>query len=352
VSAEVVALAEALLRIESVTGNERKVADFVAQWCGQRGLTAVRAGDSVTCLPRALDKKRATVALLGHLDTVPVLSPNPVRREGDQLFGPGASDMKAADAVILTLCAESVQQATRHNLVGVLYAGEEGPFVGSGLPAALDALALPRVDLAVCMEPTDNAVELGCLGTLHARVTFAGRRAHSARPWQGDNAIHKLAPLLARLTAFGRREVVYAGLPFFEVMNATLVEFRGARNVIPDRCVLNVNYRFAPDKSDEQACADVLAVVAGEGEVEFQDICPGGRVCADNALLRELEAAGGNPPRRSKQAWTDVGRLSRLGIDAVNFGPGRTDQAHQAGEWVSVAEVEKSLQALRNWLFR
>ena len=350
----VLRLTEQLLSIPSPTGNERRIADFAATRVQATDPHAfVRSGYSLCWVPRPPREGARTVMLVGHLDTVPELGENPVRRDGDRLHGLGASDMKAACAVILEVLARCTQEEPRHDVIGVLYAKEEGPFAESEMPQIREVGHewFDRADFAVCMEPTDNRIELGCLGTLHARVTFEGRRAHSARPWQGENAIHKAAGLLARLRGRGPVEHVEHGLTFFEVASATMCEYRGARNVVPDRFVLNVNYRFAPGKDEAAVRKDLDALVAGEATYEIVDFCPAGRVCGDNALLSELRDAAGKPDVAAKQAWTDVGRLSHWGIDAVNFGPGATAQAHQALEWVSIAAIERSLRALERWLF-
>ena len=347
-----IGLTEQLLRIDSPTGSERAIGDFLeTQLRALAPHALVRAGNSLCGAPRARDPKLPTVLLLGHTDTVPKLSDNPVRREGDRLFGLGASDMKAALAVMIGLCERAARVPPRTNLACVFYAGEEGPFAGSELPAIRDAARewFDGAQLAICMEPTDGHIELGCLGTLHARVTFTGRRAHSARPWQGENAIHKAAGLLSRLAARAPRDVRFGDLVYREVMSATMVEHRGARNVVPDRFVVNVNHRFAPGKDEAATRADIAELVAGEAEFAIDDWCPAAAPCTANPLLAELRAAAG-AELRSKQAWTDVGRLAQWGVPAANYGPGATAQAHQAGEWVSVAAIERAERALARWL--
>lgn len=346
-------LTEELLSIPSETGQEAEITDFLEQRlaaCEPHAL--VRAGLNLCVASRAPDPDKKTVMLLGHTDTVPGLDDNPVRREGDRIYGLGASDMKAADAVIVETLLRNREQPFRHNLVGVLYAAEETAFDASGMPEIYDAARswFDLADVAICMEPTDNQIELGCLGTSHALVTFDGVRAHSARPWQGDNAIHKAAGLLGRLA---EREPItheYHGLQFVEVMSATMVDYRGARNVIPEQCTVNVNYRFPPGMTRDEVEHVLTELVAGEGGLEVQDFCPAGRVCGDNPLVTELTEAMGGAQIRAKQAWTDVGRLSHLGLDAINWGPGTVAQAHQKGEWVSVPEIARCVEALERWL--
>ena len=218
------------------------------------------------------------------------------------------------------------QRLAGANVVAVFYDKEEGPAVDNGLEPLYRSGAVPVLDFAFCLEPTDNHVQVGCVGGLHAEVVFRGRRAHSARPWQGENAIHRAGELLAQLHQLGRREVLCEGYPFYEVMTVTRAEGGRARNVVPDVFTLNLNYRFAPGKSLEQAQADVLSLIGQRAEVVFTDLSPSGRVCADNPLFAKL-LSDTRLPAQSKQAWTDVARLAMAGIDAVNFGPGETAQA-------------------------
>ncbi len=351
---QVLLLTEQLLDIPSVTGNEKAIADHLhTQLQELHPHSLIRAENSLCVVPAKPDPDLQTLMLVGHTDTVPKLSENQVRREGDKLYGLGASDMKAADGLILWAISRAVAQPPRHNLVAILYAKEEGAFDDSEMPA-IYAAARPHfdaTDLAICMEPTDNRIELGALGTSHATVTFRGQRAHSARPWQGDNAIHKAAALLARLAARDRQPHEFHGLTFYEVITATMVESGGVRNVVPDRFTLNVNYRFAPGKDQAQVRQVLEDLIAGEADWELIDYCPAGLVCGDNPLLQELKDTIGDPEVTAKQAWTDVGRLSHLGIDAINWGPGATSQAHQAGEWVSIEAVREAVGVVDRWLF-
>jgi succinyl-diaminopimelate desuccinylase len=353
-AARIVDLAEELLRIDSVIGDERRICDHIEDRLrALRPYAVTRASNSLCIEPRAPRQGVQTVFLVGHVDTVPALSPNPVRRDGDRLHGLGASDMKAADAVLLDVLERAVLEEPRHDVVGVLYAREEGPYAENEMEliAAAARETFARADLAICMEPTDGQIELGCLGTSHATIRFEGRRAHSARPWQGDNAIHRAGDLLKRLGARHPESFRFGGLEFIESMSAVGIGFRGARNVVPDRCEVEVNYRFAPGKDEAAVRAAVSALVAGEASFEVTDFCPAGRVCDDNSLLGELRNVAGDPTVAAKQAWTDVGRLSSMGIDAINWGPGAKAQAHQADEWVDVREVLRAAAVLDRWLF-
>jgi succinyl-diaminopimelate desuccinylase len=336
-----------LVRIPSVIGEERALADHVAAWARAHYPPdqVLRVSHSFV-LGRRVDP-RPTLLLVGHLDTVPVNpASGPARLEGDRLVGLGASDMKGAVAVMLALAEAVPRDALSVNLLLVLYEREEGPFQESGLGPLFDAAPeLRQAALAVAMEPTDGAVQVGCVGSLHATLTFRGRAAHSARPWQGRNAIHAAGALLVELEARGRVAVEVAGHTFHEVLSVTLARGGRARNVVPDTLELNLNYRFAPGKSLAQAQAEVVTLVAGRCEVAFTDLAPSGRVVTFNPLLDRLVQLTGRPAE-AKQAWTDVARFSELGVAAVNFGPGETAQAHQREESASVAALERAHQVL------
>lgn len=338
----------ALVRLPSVIGNEKEIADHVEAWAK----TVFAPGEirrvSNSFVLGRLDDPRPGVALIGHLDTVPApTAPNPPRIEGDRLFGLGSSDMKGALAVMMAL-AEDVDRARLPvNLLLVLYAREEGPYAENELgPLMLEVPQLSKLAFGIAMEPTDGAVQVGAVGTLHASLRFEGQAAHSARPWQGKNAIHAAGSLLVDLGNRPRIEVKAHGFTFFEVMSATLASGGRARNVVPEAFEVNVNYRFAPGKPLAQAQAELEAFVAGRAKVTFTDLSPSGRVCLENPWCQALVARSGKPAE-PKQAWTDVARFSEAGVDAVNFGPGEGAQAHQAGEGARVSALEESYEALK-----
>jgi succinyl-diaminopimelate desuccinylase len=273
-----------------------------------------------------------------------------VRIEGEKLYGLGASDMKGGLAVALGLHEALPLRDLPVHVLLVLYDREEGGYAENGLePLFASVSALSRLKLAVCLEPTDGQLQLGCVGGLQATVAFHGKSAHSARPWQGENAIHRAGELLAELHRRERVRVECDGLEFFEVMSATLAKGGTARNVVPDRFELNINTRFAPGKSLEQAEAELRALVGNRAEVLVTDRSPSGRVCLDHPWVKQL-AEGGRLPITSKQAWTDVARFGVRGIDAINFGPGATSQAHQANEWIEVAALERGAATLASWI--
>lgn len=344
-----------LCQIPSVTGDEAALCDDLEARLGRlaaagQPLTVSRLGNTVVA-QRVRRPGRPLVGLFGHSDTVKPAALQPLRIDeaAGRVYGCGASDMKGGLAVMLRLLAEA--DALPYDLLCVFYDKEEGPAADSGIlplcqPPGGGPSPLGAIDLALCLEPTDGEIHAGCIGGLQALVTARGRRAHSARPWQGDNAIYAALPLLERLRGLQRREVIVGGLPFYEVLTATTAATHNSRNVVPDRFVLNLNYRFAPDKEPAAARAELLDFIGPGYDVEIVDEAPPGAVRLDAPLLRDWLARTGLAVA-AKQAWTDVARLTALGLCAVNFGPGDTAEAHQANESVSVAALARACRLLR-----
>ncbi|MEO3888157.1 succinyl-diaminopimelate desuccinylase [Nonomuraea sp. B5E05] len=343
---DVRALTAAIVDIESVSGAERRLADEV-----ERALSALphlkvdRSGETVVARTQAGRSERVLIA--GHLDTVPVAANLPSRVEGDLLYGCGTSDMKAGVAVALKLAA--AVPAPGRDITYVFYDCEEVEAERNGLTrVARDHPGWLAADFAVLMEPTDGVIEGGCQGTLRAEVTVTGKRAHSARSWLGVNAIHGIEPVLSRLNTYEARRPVVDGLQYHEGLNAVGVRGGVAGNVIPDQCVVTVNYRFAPDLSIERAQEHVREVFDGF-EVAFVDAAPAARPGLTHPVAAAFtEAVGGTP--RAKLGWTDVARFSALGVPAVNYGPGDPNLAHQQGEHVSLTKIVESERAMLEWL--
>lgn len=342
----------------SPIGEERVLCDQVEAWAGRRFPAVRRVKDSLVVQvdpPAAAGPRRPLVALCGHLDTVPVHADDRggPRREGGRLVAPGASDMKGGLALMMAL-GEALPAAERFcDLVLVFYAREEGPYLENELEDVLAAAPeLRDVALALCLEPTDNRLQLGCVGSIHATLTFRGRAAHSARPWQGDNAVHRAGALLAELHARPPREARSGGQAYREVLTVTRIDGGRARNVVPDECRLNLNFRFAPDKALGDAAAELAALGARHGaEVQLTDLSPACPAFGDHPLVRRLLERTG-VPAEPKQAWTDVARLHAHGIPAVNLGPGATAQAHQRGEWIEVAALAEGYRVYERFLRR
>ena len=341
-----IALTAALVDVASVSGDEARLADLVeAALRALPHLDVVRDGNNVVART-SLGRERR-VLLAGHLDTVPVADNLPSRRDGDRLYGCGTSDMKAGDAVLLHLAATLPDPA--YDLTFVLYDNEEVEADKNGLKRLVETRReLLEADLAVLMEPTSGAVEAGCQGTLRVRVTIPGRRAHSARGWLGENAIHAAAPLLTALGRYQARDVEIDGCTYREGLNAVRVDGGVAGNVIPDLCTVTVNFRFAPDRTVEQAEQHVREVLAGYA-VELTDAAPGALPGLSAPAAAHFVTAMGTTPT-AKYGWTDVARFAALGIPAVNYGPGDPNLAHTREEHVEIARITACTRSLRAYL--
>lgn len=308
-----------------------------------------RYGDSIV-VPLTRGSGGPRVVLGGHLDVVRTEHEGAPRIEGERLYAPGAADMKSGLSLMLALAERGATPAV--DLTLVFYAREEGPYAENELgPVLASDAELRDASIAVMLEPSDNKLQLGCGGSVHASVRFRGRTAHSARPWQGENAIQKSAALLARLGELEPVTDECDGLTWKNVMSATLASGGRARNVIPDVFELNVNHRFGPSTSLERAQQNVLDVVAGEADVEFVDASPSAPPLRHHPLVAAL-AESGVAAVEPKQAWTDVARFASLGIAAVNFGPGVQAQAHQKNEWTWLPQLDAGLSVLTRWLDR
>jgi succinyl-diaminopimelate desuccinylase len=337
----------ALCRIPSPIGQEQSLCDHIEGVMRLKHLPVRREGNALILegAPQGAWPGGRPLALVGHLDTVPDFpGDGSPRLEGQRVYGKGASDMKGGLAVSLALLSELPPERRPHL---ILYDREEGPYAANGLEPLFAKQLVPPVSLAVCLEPTSNALQLGCVGSLHATIRLRGRSAHSARPWEGENAIHKAGDLLAKLASTERRPVRHGDLTYYEVAQVTGAQGGRARNVVPDLLELNLNYRFAPGTSIAQAQLRVVELV-GDAEIEFTDLSPSGPTCEGNPDLQRLRARG--VPIEAKQAWTDVARFGVHGIDAVNFGPGNPAQAHQVDEWCEIPALAKAFELLQAWL--
>ncbi|HKX76071.1 MAG TPA: succinyl-diaminopimelate desuccinylase [Acidimicrobiia bacterium] len=338
-----------LVDIPSPTGDEGRIAtELAARLYPALGLDGVdRFGNSLIAGHRT---SRPLVILAGHLDTVPSQGQGPARVEDGRLYGLGAADMKGGVAVMIHLLEDPAITMGPFDVVGVFYAGEEGPSAGNELEDILGSASwMQEAELAIVMEPSDGEVQFGCNGVVNARVSFHGRSAHSARPWLGENAIHKASGLLAMLEGRQPNPVEIDGLIFKEVMSITRASGGIANNIVPPTFDLNLNFRFAPHRTVEEAIELVREAAAEADEVEIIDSAPAGPVDAQHPLVEKLLAASGSP-RAAKQGWTDVARFGTRGIQAVNYGPGETAKAHQAGESIALSDLEEAFKALRQVL--
>lgn len=356
---DVVDLARVVCDIPSVSGDERLLADAVERALrAEAHLEVLRDGDAVVARTNLGRAERVVVA--GHLDTVPVAGNLPTElrtvtaADGStsaELWGRGTVDMKCGVAVQLALAA-TVSEPTR-DVTWVFYDHEEVDAALNGLGRLMrhhpEWLA---ADLAVLCEPTGAGIEGGCKGTLRAEVRTFGRAAHSGRAWLGVNAVHGAAPVLQRLSDYVAQAVEVDGLTYRECLEAVAIRGGVAGNVVPDECVVTVNYRFAPSLDLAQAEAHVREVFAGY-DVQVTDGAPGARPGLDQPAAVDFAAAvaglTGRAPE-AKQGWTDVARFSALGVPAVNFGPGDPTLAHADDERCPVDQIRDCLVGLRSWL--
>src|SRR5664279_410999 len=285
---DAVTLTENLVNIESVSGNEQAIADAVEAALRELShLEVGRFGNTVVARTNQGHDERVVIA--GHLDTVPLNDNLPARQDGKNLHGLGTCDMKGGCAVALKIAA-----------------------------------------------------------TMPVDVITRGERAHSARSWKGVNAIHGASDVLKILTDYQARKPVIDGLEYHEGLNAVFISGGVAGNVLPDECRVAVNYRFAPDRSEQEALAHMRDVFDGF-EIEVSDSAPSAMPgLSVPAAAAFIEAVGGvaNP----KFGWTDVARFSELGIPAVNFGPGDPNLAHKQEEFVPLEHIRIVEQQLRTWL--
>ncbi|MEU6590466.1 succinyl-diaminopimelate desuccinylase [Streptomyces sp. NPDC046881] len=344
------ALTAQLVDFPSESGTEKPLADAVETALrALPHLTVDRHGNNV--IARTNLGRAERVILAGHIDTVPIADNVPSRLDADGvLWGCGTCDMKSGVAVQLRIAA--TVPAPNRDLTFVFYDNEEVAAHLNGLRHVAEAhpdwLA---GDFAVLLEPSDGEVEGGCQGTLRVLLRTKGERAHSARGWMGSNAIHAAAPVLARLASYEARRPVIDGLEYREGLNAVGISGGVAGNVIPDECVVTVNFRYAPDRTEEEAIAHVREVFADCGVEEFvvDDHSPGALPGLSHpAAVAFIEAVGGTP--KPKYGWTDVSRFSALGVPAVNYGPGNPHLAHKRDERVETAKILAGEERLRNWL--
>lgn len=337
-----------LVDIPSVSLDEGPITDFLEAELRKRApwLDVHRVGNNL--LARTTGGRRHRLVLAGHTDTVPANGNLPARVEGDACWGLGATDMKGGLAVMLELACSRAEPAV--DVTYVFYEAEEIDARHNGLQRLFDTVPHLLVgDVAILAEPTDGAIEAGCQGTIRAEVTLAGARAHTARPWMGRNAVHRLAGPLARLAAYEERRPVVDGCEYREAMQAVAVHGGVTGNVVPDQVTLLVNHRFAPDRDPAAAEAHLRAVVLPDPEpgdtFEVVDMAPAARPGLGHPLLASLIARS-KLTVRAKLGWTDVARFSAHGIPACNLGPGDPTIAHTRDEVVHRDVLERVYRAL------
>lgn len=351
-----VQLTTELIDIPSVSGDEARIADAVeAALAACPHLQVTRNGDAVVARTNLGRPTRVIIA--GHLDTVPIVDNVPSLKGNidgrEVIIGRGSVDMKGGVAVALHL-AHALSNP-RHDLTWIFYDHEEVSDALNGLGRlSREAPELLEGDFAILGEPTSAHIEGGCNGTLRVIATFPGVAAHSARAWRGDNAIHKMAPVIAAIAAYGNPQIEVDGLIYRESLSVVGVSGGGAANVIPDAAHMTVNYRFAPSTSPEEAVAFVRSFFEGTGAiVEVDDLAAGARPGMDAPIAREFAAVAqsrGGVEINAKEGWTDVARFGACCIPAINYGPGNPLAAHTIDEAVAVAEIRRCAEVLGAWL--
>jgi succinyl-diaminopimelate desuccinylase len=349
--ADLLALCAQLVDIPSESHAEGPLVDHLeAELCGLGHLDVERVGDNLVARTHLGRAQR--VVLAGHTDTVPANGNGRARLDGDTCWGLGAADMKAGLAVMVELARTLPEPAL--DVTWVFYAGEEAAEEHNGLGHLFrDRPDLVAGDVAILGEPTSGGIEAGCQGTMRLEVVLAGARAHTARPWMGRNAIHRLGPVLAAVDGFEERRPTIGGCTYREALQAVRVEGGVAGNVVPDRAAITLNRRFAPDRTPEQAEAEVRALLAPALEhgddIRVLDVAPAAAPGLDHPVLAALIARH-HLPVRAKLGWTDVARFAAAGVPAANLGPGDSSLAHTAEERVERAAIERTYAALADVL--
>jgi succinyl-diaminopimelate desuccinylase len=339
-----------LIAIDSPTGGEAPICDWLEARLQALGWEVSRCGKAVGAQrKRRSDKPR--IGLFGHTDVVTDQVMAPISVDEKTIYGPGCCDMKGGLATMLRVAEET---ATANDLIAepvlIFYDEEEGPIANNGLLPLLRARPeLADLRLGLCLEPTANQIQLGCVGSVHVEARIDGRAGHSARPWEGDNAITKAGALLDRLHAWPPRPSDCGGLTFFDTAVVTAAQGGESRNSVPATMTLNINLRYAPGRTADQAVAELAEVVGEDVALTVRDRSDGAPVVSDDALLDRLIADWGLKVA-AKQAWTDVAQLHSLGIPGANFGPGDPAWAHQAGERIDRADLNRHCQIMLDWL--
>ncbi|MBU1699397.1 MAG: succinyl-diaminopimelate desuccinylase [Candidatus Eisenbacteria bacterium] len=348
-----------LIAIPSATGEEAAILRnleerFASLSPGKAGVWSLQKTSGGLVVSSGVEgekeARRPLVILAGHVDTVAPQGAIGPKIIGGTLYGLGSSDMKSGLAVMTHLGLTLDIRSLPVRLALVYYTGEEGPFEQNGLGRLMNELPhLKDASLAILLEPTANAIELGCLGTMNIEVLFRGETCHSARPWMGRSAVTAAVDWIREMSLRPSRDRIVEGLTFVETMAITILQSGTARNVIPGLLKANVNIRYAPDRDEDSVLEEFSSTLPEEAEWNVIDMAPPGRIDTGAPTLREfLDIV--DVPRRAKQGWTDVARFSAAGIPALNFGPGLPEYCHRKDEQIPLANLDESARLLRRFL--
>lgn len=346
-----VSLTKELMDIESVSRNEAELLGFIRKALSPDLEVAYDDGDVLlVTTERSADKKFVVIA--GHTDTVPIEDNFPSKQEGNVIYGRGASDMKGGLAVMIELANWIVGLPSSDFDYGFLFfAREELPSSDSALLPALEASeAIRSADFAILMEPSSNVVELGCSGNINLSLTYSGKATHSARPWNGDNAIHKAIRHLQEIALGEITDVIIDDLLFREVANITNIEGGTAKNVIPAQARVSLNIRYAPNRKPQEIETEWVSLMKAEGvAVEVEGHAPPAPVVLNHDITQRLMNAGANGPA-SKQAWTNAADFAMFGVPAINFGPGDSKYAHSKDEQITTEALVECIETLSRFV--
>jgi succinyl-diaminopimelate desuccinylase len=333
-----------LIKINSVTGSEEDVIQFIKSELTSNGFKGkiLEEEGGLVAIPESSSSR---IALVGHVDTVPISDNQIVSEDEDLIFGRGSVDMKSGVALIMKSLLDSPE-----NIVGVFYTGEEGPYEENGLNSLLPVLMQEHdFEFSVILEPTDCEIQLGCLGALNASLFIRGKSAHSARPWMGENPIYKLDEVIDFVSKNEIKPVVVDGLEFKEILSITQIHSGVANNVIPEVTKLNINFRFSPEFSKEEASQYIVDNFSRFGDIEIDNVSFGAMPNRDNPMVSKFISST-EAEVFPKQAWTDVARFNDAGIPSINFGPGDPLFAHTSNEQVSKKQILESYELLHKFL--
>lgn len=337
-------LTKELIAIESVTGNEAEILDFIENRLTNSEFTGeiIRNEGGIIAYHPSAD---SNIALVGHVDTVPLDKSQLHIDDDSKVYGRGSVDMKSGIAVMLKVMNNNFKE-----VVGVFYTAEEGPMVNNGLEYLMPILQKDfNLKFSIILEPTNAEIQLGCLGSLNADLQINGKSAHSARPWMGDNPILKLTDLIEYIQANGIEESVIDGLVFKRIISVTTIQGGSANNVIPSHLNININYRFLPTSNEVEASEFINKTFSKFGDIEIKNTSNGALPNLDSQVVKDfIESTGAVVT--PKQAWTDIARFSEEGIPAVNFGPGDPLLAHSPDEVVNTNQIVESYESIVKYL--
>ena len=334
-----------LISIDSVTGNEDKILKFIEGYLIDEGYSNnIELHDGGLVVGNIIEE--SVVALIGHVDTVPISNEQENIESSEIIYGRGAVDMKSGLAVMI----KAIIDFQDKNLIGIFYKGEEGLKEHNGLETLFPEITKKfNISLGIVFEPTNNEVQLGCQGVLNADLSINGLEAHSARPWLGDNAVYKSIPLLEYLNNLKPVPIQVDELEYKEVVNVTTIRGGTAKNIIPGEVICGINYRFSPDKTTEDAVENLTNLLSGYGDLLIHDIAESAHPNRkDETVQKFINIIGVKV--EPKQGWTDVARFTSSGIPALNFGPGNPDLAHKPNEQVETDDINECLKLVEQFI--